>query len=75
MGKAITKGNKMKVTSVFKGTLPKVVGLAILSIAIETYLIWWAVSQFYNLNWQQAFAIYLGKLLLNPSFSIRKARD
>lgn len=66
----------MKVGSVIKGTLPKVVGLAILTIAIEVYLIWWAVSQFYVLNWKQAFAIYVAKLLLgNSSFSIRKARD
>lgn len=59
-----------------KGTIFTVVGVAILTIAVETYLIWWAVNQFYTIDWKQAWAIYLGKLLLgNPSFGIRKARD
>lgn len=59
-----------------KGTLLKVLAVALVTIALETYLIWWAVSQFYVLNWKQAFAIYIAKLLLgNPGFGIRKARD
>lgn len=66
----------MKVKSLTQGSLFKVVGLAVATIAIETYLIWWAVSQFYELTWKQAWALYLAKLLLgSTSFSIRKARD
>lgn len=51
-----------------------IIGLALLTLAVETYLIWWVINQFTDLTLKQAIAILIGKFVLAGSnWRLRKA--